>query len=366
MRIRRMNLPSRCGAADDKTVAMEICQPYRCRAGQYKKSMIPHVKPAARKWLACCAAAALPLLPQFATAQAPYPVKPVRLIVGFGPGATNDFIARALGQKLTEYLGQSVVVENRGGANTAIAAAVFVRSPPDGYTLMLNSPGHITNPSLMKLDFDSVKDFAFITQIAESVNILVVHPSLPANSVKELIAISKRRPGEINYASSGTGTTVHLSAELFQYMTGIKWIHIPYKGGGLAMQELLAGQTSLMMPNLPTALNIARAGKLRALGTTGAKRAAAAPELPAVAEFVPGFEVTTMYGISAPAKTPRAIIDRLHAEIVRALKSPDLLKRLVDAGADPVGSTPEEYTAFIQSEIVKWAKVINAAGIKGE
>ncbi len=367
MRTRRMNLPSRCEAADDRIMTIRIFHACHRRSGQYKKSMIPRAKPALRKWLACAAAAALPLLPQFATAQAPYPVKPVRLIVGFGPGATNDFIARALGQKLTEYLGQSVVVENRGGANTAIAAAVFVRSPPDGYTLMLNSPGHITNPSLMKLDFDSVKDFAFITQIAESVNILVVHPSLPANSVKELIAISKRRPGEINYASSGTGTTVHLSAELFQYMTGIKWIHIPYKGGGLAMQELLAGQTSLMMPNLPTALNIARAGKLRALGVTGAKRAAAAPELPTVAESgVPGFEVTTMYGISAPAKTPRAIIDRLHAEIVRALKSPDLLKRLVDAGADPVGSTPEEYTAFIQSEIVKWAKVINAAGIKGE
>ena len=316
--------------------------------------------------MACCAAATLALLPQAVVAQAPYPSKPIRFIVGFGPGATNDLVARLLGQKLTEQLGQTVVVENRGGANTAIASAQFVRAAPDGYTLMLNSPGHITNPSLMKLDFDSVNDFAFITQIAESVNIVVVHPSLPAKSVKELIAISKQRPGQINYASSGTGTTVHLSAELFQFMTGVKWTHIPYKGGGLAIQELIAGQTSLMFSNLPTALHIVRAGKLRALGTTGAKRAGAAPELPAVAEIVPDFEVTTMYGISAPAKTPRAIIDRLHGEIVRALNSPELRPRLIEAGADPVGSTPEEYTAFIKREIAKWAKVISAAGIKGE
>ncbi len=318
--------------------------------------------------LVMAAALTLPaLLFQSAAAQAPYPSKPIRFIVGFGPGATNDLVARLLGQKLTDQLGQSVVVENRGGANTAIASAQFVRAAPDGYTLMLNSPGHLTNPSLMKLEFDSVNDFAFITQLAESVNLLVVHPSLPAKSVKELIAISKPRPGQINYASSGTGTTVHLSAELFQYMAGVKWVHIPYKGGGLALQELIAGQTSLSFLNLPTVINIARAGKLRALATTGARRAGAAPELPTVAESgVPGFEVTTMYGISAPAKTPRVLIDRLHAEIVRALNSPDLRGKLIEAGADPVGNAPEEYTAFIKSEIAKWAKVIQAAGIKGE
>jgi tripartite-type tricarboxylate transporter receptor subunit TctC len=311
-------------------------------------------------------AAAAAFLPEFAAAQAPYPSKPIRFIVGFAPGATNDLVARLLAQKLTEQVGQSVVVENRGGANTAIASAQFVRTAADGYTLMLNSPGHITNPALMKLDFDSVNDFAFITQLAESVNLLVVHPSLPVKSVQELIAISKQRPGQINYASSGTGSTVHLSAELLQFMTGIKWIHIPYKGGGLAMQELLGGQTSLMFPNLPTALQIARAGKLRALATTGARRAAAAPDLPTVGETVPGFEVTTMYGISAPAKTPRVIIERLHSEILRALNAPDLRAKLIEAGADPVGSTPDEYTAFIKSEIAKWAKVISAAGIKGE
>jgi len=320
-----------------------------------------------RAWMTYGVSIVLLLLAPAVHAQAPYPSKPIRFIVGFAPGATNDLVARLLGQKLTEQFGQTVVVENRGGANTAIASAQFVRAAPDGYTLMLNSPGHLTNPSLMKLDFDSVNDFAFITQLAESVNLVIVHPSLPAKSIKELIAISKPRPGQINYASSGTGTTVHLSAELFQYMTGVKWVHIPYKGGGLALQELIAGQTSLSFLNLPTAINIARAGKLRALATTGAKRAGAAPELPTVAESgVPGFEVTTMYGISAPAKTPRVIIDRLYGEIVRALNSPDLRGKLIEAGADPVGSTPEEYTAFIKSEIAKWAKVINAAGIKGE
>ena len=320
-----------------------------------------------RAWMTYGVSIVLLLLAPAVHAQAPYPSKPIRFIVGFAPGATNDLVARLLGQKLTEQLGQTVVVENRGGANTAIASAQFVRAAPDGYTLMLNSPGHLTNPSLMKLDFDSVNDFAFITQLAESVNLVIVHPSLPAKSIKELIAISKPRPGQINYASSGTGTTVHLSAELFQYMTGVKWVHIPYKGGGLALQELIAGQTSLSFLNLPTAINIARAGKLRALATTGAKRAGAAPELPTVAESgVPGFEVTTMYGISAPAKTPRVIIDRLYGEIVRALNSPDLRGKLIEAGADPVGSTPEEYTAFVKSEIAKWAKVINAAGIKGE
>jgi len=320
-----------------------------------------------RAWMTYGVSIVLLLLAPAVHAQAPYPSKPIRFIVGFAPGATNDLVARLLGQKLTEQLGQTVVVENRGGANTAIASAQLVRAAPDGYTLMLNSPGHLTNPSLMKLDFDSVNDFAFITQLAESVNLVIVHPSLPAKSIKELIAISKPRPGQINYASSGTGTTVHLSAELFQYMTGVKWVHIPYKGGGLALQELIAGQTSLSFLNLPTAINIARAGKLRALATTGAKRAGAAPELPTVAESgVPGFEVTTMYGISAPAKTPRVIIDRLHGEIVRALNSPDLRGKLIEAGADPVGSTPEEYTAFVKSEIAKWAKVINAAGIKGE
>ena len=296
-----------------------------------------------------------------------YPAKPVRFIVGFPPGGTNDIVARLLAPKLGENLGQQVIVDNRGGANTAIASEMFVRMPPDGYTIMLNAPGHATNPALLKLNFNSVTDFAFITLIAESQNLLVVHPSLPARSVKELIAFSKKHPGEINYASSGIGATPHLSGELFQHMTGIKWVHVPYKGGGPAVVGLLSGEVSLNFGNVPTVIRQARAGKLRALAVTGAKRTPAAPDIPTVAESgVPGYEVTTFYGLSAPAKTPRAIIDRLHGDTVRALNSPDIREKLQGLGADPVGNTPEQYTAFIQNEIAKWDKVIKAAGIKGE
>jgi tripartite-type tricarboxylate transporter receptor subunit TctC len=304
---------------------------------------------------------------QAALAQAPYPAKPVRFIIGFPPGGTNDIVGRLVAPKLSEFLGQQVVVENRGGANTAIASEMFVRMPPDGYTIMMNAPGHATNPSLLKLNFDSVNDFAFITLLAESQNLLVVHPSLPVRSVKELIALSKKRPGDINYGSSGIGTTVHLSAELFQFMTGIKWVHIPYKGGGPGLVALLSGEVSLYFGNVPTVIRQARDGKLRAIATTGAKRTSAAPDIPTVAEAgVPGYEVSTFYGMSAPAKTPRTIIDRLHRDTVRALNAPDVRERLQGLGADPVGNTPEQYTLFMKNEIAKWAKVIKAAGSKGE
>ncbi len=302
-----------------------------------------------------------------ALAQAPYPVKPVRFIVGFPPGGTNDITARILVPKLSEYLGQQVVVENRGGANTAIASEMFVRMAPDGYTIMMNAPGHATNPALLKLNFDSINDFAFVTLLAESQNLLVVHPSLPVHSVKALIALSKQRPGEINYGSSGIGATPHLSGELFKYMTGVNWVHIPYKGGGPGVIALVAGEVSLYFGNVPTVIRQARDGKLRALATTGPKRTPAAPDIPTVAESgVPGYEVTTFYGMSAPARTPRAIIDRLHGDTVRALNSPEVRDRLQGLGADPVGNTPEQYTAFMKNEIAKWDKVIKAAGIKGE
>ena len=296
-----------------------------------------------------------------------YPTKPIRFIVGFPPGGTNDIVARIVAPKLGENLGQQIVVENRGGANTAIATDMFVRTPPDGYTILLNAPGHATNPSLMKLNFDPIKDFAFITIVAESQNLLVVHPSLPVRSVNELIALSKKYPGAINYGSSGIGTTVHLSAELFKFMTGVNWVHIPYKGGGPGVTALLGGEISLYFGNVPTVIRQARDGKLRALATTGAKRTRAAPDIPTVAEAgVPGYEVTTFYGVSAPAKTPRPILDRLHTEILRTVNAPEVSEKLQGLGADPVGNTPEQYTAFMQNEIAKWAKVIKAAGIKGE
>jgi len=302
-----------------------------------------------------------------AFAQTSYPAKPIRFLVGFPPGGTNDIVARAVAPRFSEYLGQSVVIENRGGANASIATDLVAHAAPDGYTILLVAHGHATNPALLKLNFDSVNDFAFITLLAESQNLLVVHPSLPAHSVKALIALSKRRPGDINYGSSGTGTTVHLSAELFQYMTGVKWVHIPYKGGGPGLIALMAGEVSLYFGNVPTVIRQARAGKVRAVATTGLKRTPAAPDIPTVAESgVPGYEVTTAYGMAAPAKTPRAILDRLHTDIVRALNAPDTRERLLGLGADPVGNSPEQYTAFMKNEIAKWAKVIKAAGIKGE
>jgi tripartite-type tricarboxylate transporter receptor subunit TctC len=219
----------------------------------------------------------------------------------------------------------------------------------------------------MKLPFDPVKDFAFITLAAESQNLAVVHPSFPPRNVKELIAISKKIPGQINYGSSGIGTTVHLSAELFQYMAGVKWTHIPYKGAGPAVIELLAGHFVLYFGNVPSVIQHVRAGKLRPLAVTGAKRTVAVPDIPTVAESgIPGFLVTTWYGVAAPAKTPRPIIDKLNAEIARALNSPEVKTRLTNDGADIVANTPEQYTAFVQNEIAKWGKVIKAAGIKGE
>jgi tripartite-type tricarboxylate transporter receptor subunit TctC len=304
-----------------------------------------------------------------ASAQLPpgFPSRPVRFLVGFPPGGTNDIIARLLAQKLTEQSGVSYVVENRPGANTAIASEVFVRSAPDGYTIMQVAPGHATNPAMLNLKFDPIKDFQFITVAAESQNLLVLHPSFPPRSVKELIAISKRRPGDINYGSSGIGTTVHLSAELFQYMTGVKWVHIPYKGAGPALIEFFSGTFVLYFGNLPSVIQHARSGKLRGIAVTGGKRASSAPEYPTLAESgVPGFEVTTWYGFAAQAKAPRAIVDYFHGEIVKALNAPDTKEKLVNQGADPVGNTPEQATAHVANEIAKWTKVIRGAGIKAQ
>jgi tripartite-type tricarboxylate transporter receptor subunit TctC len=311
---------------------------------------------------------ALLLMTSFTVCAQPagYPSKPIRFLVGFTPGGTNDIVARALAAKLTESMGQTVVVENRPGANTAIATELCARAAPDGHTILINSQGHATNPALTKLNFDPIRDFAFIALLAEAQQLVVVHPSFPPKTVRELIAFSRQRPGEINYASSGTGTTIHLSAELFQFMTGIQWVHIPYKGGAPAVVDMLAGQTSLMFGSMPTVIQFARNGKLRAIAVTGAKRAPATPDIPTVAESgVPGYDVTAWYGVSAPAKTPPAIIERLNSEMARALKLPDVLEQLKSQGADPVGSTPAQYAAFMQNEIAKWARVIAAAGIKG-
>jgi tripartite-type tricarboxylate transporter receptor subunit TctC len=305
---------------------------------------------------------------QIAAAQAPYPSRPVRFIVGFPPGGSNDIVARALAPKLGELLGQQVVVDNRGGANTAIATEIAANATPDGYTILMNAPGHSTNPWLIKkLNYDSIRDFAFITQIGRAQNLLVTHPSFPPKTVQELIAYSKQNPGQVNFGSSGIGTSVHLSAELFQYMTGIKWVHVAYKGGGPGLVALLAGEVSLYFGNLPTVIRHARSGKLRAVAVTGLKRAAAAPEIPTVAESgVPGFEVATWWGMAAPVKTPPPILARLHKETIRALQAPDVRERLEKLGAEIVASSPEQYAAYIRNDIAKWGKVIKAAGIKSQ
>ncbi len=314
--------------------------------------------------------AALGCVVLFSSAQAQtpgtYPTKPIRFIVGFPPSGTNDILARAVAPRMAEFLGQQVVVDNRGGASTMIATEAVARAAPDGYTILLNAPAHSTNPTLAKPQYDSVRDFAFISLVAESQNMLVQHLSFPPRSVKELIAFSKQRPGEINFGSSGVGSTPHLSAELFQYMTGVKWTHVPYKGSGLGMVALLSGEISMYFANIPAAIQHVRNGKLRPIALSGLRRTAAVPGIPTLAESgLPGFDVTSWFGIAAPAKTPRAIIEQLNGSIVRAVNMPDLRARLQDQGADPVGNTPEQYTAFIQNEIAKWAKVIKAAGIKG-
>ena len=298
---------------------------------------------------------------------APAQTRTIKIIVPSTAGGGADTLARLLGDQISRKQGQTVVVENRPGANTAIATELCARAVPDGHTILINSQGHATNPALTKLSFDPVGDFAFISLLAEAQQLVVVHPSFPPKTVRELIAFSKQRAGQINYASSGTGTTIHLSAELFQFMTGIKWVHIPYKRGAPAVMDMLAGQTSLMFGSMPTVIQFARNGKLRAIAVTGSKRAPATPDIPTVAESgVPGYEVTAWYGVSAPAKTPPAVVERLNSEMLRALKLPDVREQLKSQGADPVGSTPAQYTAFMQNEISKWAKVIAAAGIKGE
>ena len=296
-----------------------------------------------------------------------YPTKPIRFLVGAPPGGGADFIARALSPKLTESLGQTVVIENRPGANGVVASELLARAAPDGYTIKVNTTGDTINPSLMKLTFDVLKDFAYVTLVAESQNLLVCHPSFPASNVKSLIAISKKNPGGITYGSQGIGASGHLSGELFQYMTGTKWVHVPYKGGALALADLLAGQISISFGNIPTVIQHVRSGRLRAIAVTGAKRTPAAPDIPTVAESgIPGYEVSNWFGVSAPARTPPEIVSRLHDSIARALKMPDVRAALSNGGAEPAATTADEYAAFFRNEYTKWSKVIKAAGIKGE
>ena len=297
---------------------------------------------------------------------ADYPTRPIRLIVPFATGGGNDTIARVVGQKLSARLSQQVIVDNRAGAGGVIGAELAARAAPDGYTLFLGGVGsHAINPNLHeRLPYDPIKDFAPISLLASAPLILVVHPSVPANSAHELIALARARPGKLNYASNGNGSSSHLAAEMFASMTGIDIVHIPYKGLSPALTDLLGGQVQLMFSSVVAILPHVQSGKLRALAVSGAKRLSLMPDLPTIAEAgVPGYQTSSWYGILAPAGTPRDIVSRLNAEIVKTLAEPDVRKALASEGADPVGNSPEEFAIYIQAEKDRLGKLIRNSKI---
>jgi tripartite-type tricarboxylate transporter receptor subunit TctC len=294
-----------------------------------------------------------------------YPTKPIRLLVGFAAGGPSDVGARTIAQKLNEKWGQPVVVDFRPGAAGNIATEIAAKSPPDGYTLIAAAFAHAVNPSLYsKLPFNAEKDFAPVLMFASIANLLVVHPSVPARSVKELIALARARPDQLTVGSAGAGTSSHLSGELLKMMAGIKLIHVPYKGLAPAHVDTISGQLSIMFDGIVTGVPAAKLGRIRALGVTTLKRWQGAPDIPAIAESLPGFEVNSWYGLLAPAGTPRDIILRINEEVARSLREKDARDRLYSIGAEPLSSTPEEFAAFIRNEMAKWAKVTKAAGIK--
>ncbi|HKU69229.1 MAG TPA: tripartite tricarboxylate transporter substrate binding protein [Burkholderiales bacterium] len=297
-----------------------------------------------------------------------YPAKPVRVVVPSSPGGGTDIIARIVAPDLSKRLGQQFVIDNRPGAGTMIGIEIVAKSPADGYVLLMTPSTLAINSALYKkVPYDPVHDFAPITELISSPSIIVVHPSVPAKTIKELIAFARSRPGQINYASAGAGTYPHMTMELFQSMAKVKMVHIPYKGTGPAMIDMLAGNTAVMAGTILSVMPQVRAGRLRALGISSEKRSPVAPEIPTVAEAgLPGFEAVQWYGFLAPAKTPREIITRLHAETVRILQQPETKERFASDGADPVGNSPDEFARFIQSELVKWAKVARGAGIQPE
>jgi tripartite-type tricarboxylate transporter receptor subunit TctC len=316
----------------------------------------------------CLFPALLPVLlfyPISATAQS-YPARPIRLIVPFPPGGGTDTMARVVAPKLSEYLGQQVVAENRGGAGANIGAEIAAKSPPDGYTLMLATITNAIGASLYsKLNYDLVRDFATITQLATTPHILVVHPSVPVKSVKEFVALAKAKPGELAYSSSGSGSAAHLAGELFNSLTGVKTTHVPYKGGGPSMIALVGGEVSLAFATMPSAIGYVRSGRLRGIAVTTERRSPSTPELPTIAETgVAGYEAGSWYGLSAPAGTSKEIIARLHAETIKVLGFPDVKERLFNAGFEIVTSTPEQFAAFTRNEIQKWGKIVKAAGLK--
>jgi len=306
---------------------------------------------------------------QSAVYAADYPSKPIRMIVGFAAGGGTDTTARAIAQKMSAAMGEQVVVDNRPGAAGNVATELVVRGPADGYTILMGTIAALAiNPTLYgNLAFDPIKDLAPVSQAVNSSNILVVHPSVQAKSVQELIALAKAKPGTLNYGSSGIGGTGHLAGVLFDELAGTKMTHVPYKGGGPAMIELVGGQVQLVFATPPTAVPQIKSGKIRGLAVTTLKRSSVMPDLPTISESgLKGYDADNWYGVVVPVKTPKPIVTRLNTEIVKALNAPDLKELFFTQGLDPAPSTPEQFGAYIKSELGKWAKVIKASGAKAD
>jgi len=303
-----------------------------------------------------------------AAAQSNYPEKPIRLVVGFPPGSTLDIAARLLGQKIGDAVGKPLVVENVVGVAGGIAADRVAKAPPDGYTLALAANAQLViNPSLYKVAYDPVSDFAPISQVYVSPGLLVIHTSVPAKNLSELVALAKARPGELTFASGGGGSSPHIAAELMKSMTGLDIRHIPYKGVTAAMSDLLAGRVTMTFAPISIVLPAVREGKLRALAVTSLKRSSAMPEVPTIDESgVPGFEATLWAGLVAPAGTPATIVRKLHAETVKLLAQRDLRAKFAELGMEVIGNSPDEFAAVIKSELPKWAKLIRESGIKAD
>ncbi|MFO1316482.1 MAG: tripartite tricarboxylate transporter substrate binding protein [Burkholderiales bacterium] len=323
-----------------------------------------------RTALRAAAAVAVAALAALAHAQAPYPAKPIRIVVPFPAGGTTDILARAVAQKLTEATGQSAVVDNRPGAGGNIGAELVAKSAPDGYTLLMGTVGtHAINASLYpKMPYDHVRDFAPVILVAGVPNVLVVNPSVPANSVQELIAYMKANPGKVNFASSGAGTSIHLAGELFKTMTGVQMTHVPYKGSAPALADLVGGQVQIMFDNLPSALPQIKAGRLRALAVTSAQRSSALPDVPTVAESgIPGFEASSWFGLLAPAGTPKEVVAKLNGEVAKWLATPEAKEKLAAQGAIvAAGLAPDDFVRHIAAETTKWQKVVKESGAKVE
>jgi tripartite-type tricarboxylate transporter receptor subunit TctC len=298
-----------------------------------------------------------------------YPSKPIRFVVPYPAGGPLDTVARLLGQKVSESVKQPVIVDNKPGAGGNIGADTVAKSPADGYTILMGAVAtHAINPTLYSnMPYDAVRDFIPVTQIASTPNVLVVNPSVPASNVREFIAYAKANPGKLNFGSGSTGSAGHLAGELFKTLAGIQMTHVPYKGAAPAMNDLIGGQVQLMFDNLASALGQVRAGRVRALAVTTAARTSLAPELPTIAESgLPGFDINTWFGLFVPANTPREVVDRLHAEFTRALAVAEVKERLLALGAEPVGSEPAEFAAYIRAEAEKYARVIKASGAKAD